>query len=72
MEYEFNLYKNVMIGEETLANKGFLALRLQVDGKYFISVYNTHLHAGGALLKMKSTKYCGTTSERRGQQMGLL
>ncbi len=50
--------------ERFLANKGFMAVKIQIDKKHFITVYNTHLQAGASA----SLRY-ETTSEIRGKQM---
>ncbi|MEO8965352.1 MAG: hypothetical protein ABI370_11860, partial [Gammaproteobacteria bacterium] len=64
--------KTNMLGEESLlASKGHLVTDIQYRNTsfYFTSI-NTHTHAGGAILKNLSVKWGGTTSERRGMQMG--
>jgi endonuclease/exonuclease/phosphatase family metal-dependent hydrolase len=69
LEISFHPYKNAMVGEETLANKGFITAKLQYNDNYFVTVIITHLTAGGAIFKDEQAKY-GTTSYRRGVQMG--
>ena len=65
-------FKNNMIGEETLANKGVLWAELNINDKQFVTVYNTHLHAGGAIFPKWSKFYGGSTSERSGEQMQVI
>ena len=69
LEMTFHPYTNLMVGEETLANKGFITAKLKVDDSHFITVIATHLEAGGAIWKDQQEKD-GTTSVRRGVQMG--
>jgi endonuclease/exonuclease/phosphatase family metal-dependent hydrolase len=70
LEITFHPYTNMMIGEETLANKGFITAKLQLNDKYFFTVIITHLEAGGAIWRDEQVKEDGTTSARRGVQMG--
>ncbi|EKD54750.1 MAG: hypothetical protein ACD_60C00047G0001 [uncultured bacterium] len=65
-------FKNNMLGEESLANKGVQWVDLNINDKQFVTVYNTHLHAGGALFPKWSKSYGGTTSKRRGEQMQMI
>jgi endonuclease/exonuclease/phosphatase family metal-dependent hydrolase len=68
LEINFHAYKNMMAGEETLANKGFITAKLKYNDKYFVTVIITHLEAGGAIFKNEQSKIA-TTSARRGMQM---
>lgn len=69
VEITFHAYDNMMTGEESLANKGYITAKLKYNDHYFITVIITHLEAGGALWKEEQSKH-GTTSVRRGVQMG--
>jgi len=71
LDIQFFPYKNIMFGDETLANKGFIVAKLKYNDNYFITVITTHLESGDALLKDKQSQY-GTTSYRRGVQMGYI
>lgn len=70
LESKFIPYYNTMLGEETLANKGFIAAKIELTSNYFITVYNTHLQAGGGIGKEKQSVLGGTTSFRRGEELG--
>lgn len=70
LDAEFHRYTNTMIGEETIANKGFLACKVQISKDNFISVYNTHTQSGGGILKKLQSWWSGTTSARRGVEFG--
>ncbi len=70
IEADFIPYTNTMIGEETIANKGFLGCKIQVSQDKFITVYNTHTQSGGGILKKLQAKLGGTTSARRGVEFG--
>lgn len=72
LEGEFIRFDNMMLGEETLGGKGFMALKVAVGGDRFMSLYNTHLHAGGAIFREISVAHAGSTSARRGEEMGLI
>jgi hypothetical protein len=69
LDISFHHYKNMMIGEETLANKGYIAAKLKYDDSHFFTVILTHLEAGGAIFYKEQSKDA-TTSVRRGEQMG--
>lgn len=68
---DFHAYTNMMAGEEWLANKGFITAKVKVNEGHYITVILTHLEAGGAIFKEEQSKY-GTTSFRRGEQMGYI
>jgi endonuclease/exonuclease/phosphatase family metal-dependent hydrolase len=69
LEVEFHPYANEMVGDETLANKGFITAKMKYNNEYFFTVIVTHLEAGGGIDKDKQSLE-GTTSIRRGEQMG--
>lgn len=71
LDIQFFPYKNIMLGDETLANKGFILAKLKYNDNYFITAVITHLESGDAILKNDQSKY-GTTSYRRGVQMGYI
>lgn len=65
---EFHPYTNIMVGDELLANKGFIMAKLKYSDKYFITVVLTHLGSGDAVNKEAQSEEA-TTSFRRGEQM---
>lgn len=71
LDIQFFPYNNIMIGEEMLANKGFIVAKLKYSNEYFITVVITHLEAGDAIFKEQQSKL-ETTSARRGIQMGFI
>lgn len=68
---QFVKFDNAMLGEEIIAKKGVLMAKIDIGENKFITYANTHLHAGGALFKNLSSLR-GTTSDRRGEQMGAM
>lgn len=66
------IFPNGMLGEETIGDKGFIAIKIKLSDTEFATVYSTHLHAGGGITKSLSEWYGGTTSYRRGEQMGII
>ncbi len=66
----FKTYTNTMLGEETLASKGFLGVKIKINTQQFITVYNSHTQSGGGIFKKLSTWWNGTTSYRRGVEFG--
>lgn len=75
VETQFKRFYNEMIGEETIpgVHKGRLGVKLQLHPpceNNFITCIDTHTEAGGAIEKEKQSALGGTTSSRRGEQMG--
>jgi hypothetical protein len=66
----FQAYTNTMLGEESLANKGFLGVKVKVNSEQYVTVYNSHTQSGGGIFKRLSNWWNGTTSARRGVEFG--
>lgn len=71
LDIHFFPYRNIMFGDEMLANKGFIIAKLKYNDSYFLTVIITHLESGDAIDKEQQSQY-GTTSFRRGEQMGYI
>jgi hypothetical protein len=73
LESIFIQYNNQKVGEETLAIKGFMGVKLKISDNQFITVFTTHLEADGAILGDKQQNKTGkTNSYERGEEMGIL
>lgn len=73
LESMFIQYNNQKVGEETLAIKGFIGVKLKVSDNQFITVFTTHLEADGAILGDKQQNKTGkTNSYERGEEMGII
>lgn len=69
----FIAFDNEKKGDESLALKGVMGIKLQLTEQVFITVFNTHLEAGGAIASDKQKKNSGKSiSFDRGEQMGLI
>lgn len=72
-ESTFIQYNNSKIGEDTLAIKGIIGVKLNINENQFITVFTTHLEAEGAILSDQQESKTGkSNSYERGEQMGLL
>ncbi len=73
LESKFIQYNNNKTGEESLAIKGIIGVKLKISDTQFITVFTTHLEADGAILGDKQTHKTGkTNSFERGEQMGVM
>ena len=70
LEAHYKPFSNVMTTSERLAIKGLIGAKLQIDDNHFITVYDTHLESGGDITINRRDELYGTTSWRRGEQMG--
>lgn len=69
VDQHFEAFKARTISSELFANKGFIALKLRINEKQFITVYCTHLHGGLGLFSKLYEKYGITSSKVRNEQM---
>lgn len=73
LESLFIKYNNAKIGQETLAIKGLMGVKLKISDNQFITVFTTHFEADGAILGDKQQAQTGkTNSYERGEQMGII
>lgn len=67
-----HIFGNHMIGEESVSFKGFMCALIPISTTEFITVYNTHLHAYGAIFNRASTWWGGSSHDRRDEQMRVI
>ncbi len=73
IESSFVKFNNAKVGEETLAIKGVMGVKLKISENQFITVFTTHLEADGAILGDQQQNKTGkTNSYERGEQMGMI